>query len=186
MPAHGLAQNGAWCDSNSTNMKAKLLRALEKLRAGVASLMGVIPNFVFENRRWTEHGVDVMTLIATIVLAFLIHSLDAHGRVEDGKRQESAQQRQEMALNKINDTQTLALRQNGAENGHHQAFTLFAQLEEEIEPGHIVGARDGGQWRVVRPQQGQPTKDVGIRSAEISQEMPDGSAIGGDGCVPQR
>jgi hypothetical protein len=62
--------------------------------------------------------------------------------------------------------------------GPGEFFRHTAQVD------HIVGARDGGQWRVVRPQQGQPTKDVGIRSAEISQEMPDGSAIGGDGCVP--
>ncbi len=57
----------------------------------------------------------------------------------------------------------------------------------------MVGARDRGQWWVVRPQESQPTEDMGIAaqliervnlrilSAEISQKEPDGSAIGGDG-----
>lgn len=58
---------------------------------------------------------------------------------------------------------------------------------------HTVGACDGGQWRVVRPQKCQPAEDMGVAaqliervnprilSAEISQKEPDGSAIRGDG-----
>ena len=70
-------------------------------------------------------------------------------------------------------------------------------FEHTAQVDHIVRARDGSQWRVVRPRQGQPTEDMWIAaqliervnlripSAEISQEMPNGSAIGGDGCVPR-
>ena len=62
----------------------------------------------------------------------------------------------------------------------------------------MVGARDCGQWRILRPQESQPTEDMGIAaqliesvhlrmlSAEISQKMPNCSAIGGDGCITQR
>src|SRR5712692_5898858 len=72
----------------------------------------------------------------------------------------------------------------------------FFQHAAQVD--HVVGARDRGQWRVVRPQEGQPTEDMGIAaqliervnlrmlSAEISQKVPNGSAIGGDGCVTQR
>src|SRR5258708_16387850 len=71
----------------------------------------------------------------------------------------------------------------------------FFQHTAQVD--HIVSARDRGQWRVVRPQQGQPTEDMGIAaqliervnlrilSAEISQKVPDCSAIGRDGCISQ-
>ena len=64
----------------------------------------------------------------------------------------------------------------------------FFQHAAQVD--HMVRARDRGQWRVVRPQEGQPTEDMGIAaqlieranlrilSAEISQKVPDGSAIG--------
>ena len=76
--------------------------------------------------------------------------------------------------------------------GPGECFQHTAQVD------HIVGARDRSQWRVVRPQQGQPTEDMGIAvqlmervnlrmlSAEISQKVPNGSAIGSDGCITQR
>lgn len=72
----------------------------------------------------------------------------------------------------------------------------FFQHTAQVD--HIVSARDRSQWRVVRPQQGQPTEDMGIAaqliervnlrilSAEISQKVPNCSAIGRDGCISQR
>ena len=72
----------------------------------------------------------------------------------------------------------------------------FFQHTAQVD--HTVGACDRGQWWVVRPQQGQPTEDMGIAaqlierpnsgvlSAEISQKEPDGSAIGGDRGIPER
>src|SRR5690349_24433733 len=72
----------------------------------------------------------------------------------------------------------------------------FFQHTAQVD--HIVSTGDRGHWRVVRPQESQPTEDVGIAaqlmekvnlripSAEISQKMSDGSAIGGNGCIPQR
>src|SRR5450755_391059 len=71
-------------------------------------------------------------------------------------------------------------------------------LQHTAQVDYIVRARDRGQWRLVRPQQGQPTEDVGIAaqliervdlrilSAEKSQKVPNGSAIGRDGCISQR
>src|SRR5215467_6311069 len=72
----------------------------------------------------------------------------------------------------------------------------FFQHTAQVD--HIVGARDRGQWRIVRPQQGQPTEDMGsaaqlierenlrILTAEISQKVPNCSAIGCDRRIPQR
>ena len=71
-------------------------------------------------------------------------------------------------------------------------------FQHTAQADHTVRACDRGQWRVVRPQKGQPTKDMGIAaqlierlnrrilSAEISQKEPDGSAIGGDRGIPER
>ena len=71
--------------------------------------------------------------------------------------------------------------------GPGEFFQHAAQVDD------IVGACNRGQWRVVRPQESQPTEDMGIAaqliervnrrilSAEISQEVPDRTAIGGDG-----
>ena len=71
----------------------------------------------------------------------------------------------------------------------------FFQHTAQVD--HTVRACDRGQWWVVRPQEGQPIEDMGmaaklierpnlrIRSAEISQKEPDGSAIGGDGRISE-
>ena len=71
-------------------------------------------------------------------------------------------------------------------------------FQHTAQVNHIVRTRDRGHWRVVRPQESQPTEDVGIAaqliesvnlgilSAEICQKVPSGSAIGGNGCIPQR
>ena len=76
--------------------------------------------------------------------------------------------------------------------GPGELFQHTAQVD------HIVSARDRSQWRVVLPQQGQPTEDMGIAAqliesmnrrilrAEISQKVPNRSAIGRDRCIPQR
>ncbi len=72
----------------------------------------------------------------------------------------------------------------------------FFQHAAQVD--HIVGTRDRCQWRLVRPQEGEPTEDVGIAaqlfermnlrilSAEISQKVANCSAIGGDGGITQR
>ena len=71
----------------------------------------------------------------------------------------------------------------------------FFQHTAQVD--HIVRARDRGQRRVVRPQESQPTEDMRIAAqliervnlriltAEISQKVPNCSAIGRDGCIPQ-
>lgn len=76
--------------------------------------------------------------------------------------------------------------------GPGEFFQHTAQVDD------IVGARDRGQWRVVRPQQGQPTEDMGSAAqliervnlrkltVEISQKVSNCSAIGCDGCISQR
>lgn len=76
--------------------------------------------------------------------------------------------------------------------GPGEFFQHTAQVDD------TVGACDGGQWWVVRPQEGQPTEDMRvaaqliegsnsrIASTEISQKEPDGSAIGGEGGIPHR
>ena len=35
-------------------------------------------------------------------------------------------------------------------------------FQHAAQADRTVGARDGGQWRVMRPQEGQPTEDMGI------------------------
>src|SRR3984893_8387973 len=72
----------------------------------------------------------------------------------------------------------------------------FFQHTAQVD--HTVRSCDSGQWWVVRPQESQPTEDMGVAaqliertnrripSAEISQKEPDGSAIGGDGGIPHR
>ena len=87
---------------------------------------------------------------------------------------------------------TEQMSQGGELLGPGEFFQHAAQVD------HTVGARDRGQRRVVRPQESQPTEDMGIAaqlieranlrilSAEISQKVPNGSAIGGDGCITQR
>src|SRR6516225_4896550 len=76
--------------------------------------------------------------------------------------------------------------------GPGEFFQHTAQVDD------TVGAGDGGQWWVVRPQEGQPTEDMRvaaqlieglnrrIASTEISQKEPDGTAIGGDGGISHR
>src|ERR1035438_9289018 len=76
--------------------------------------------------------------------------------------------------------------------GPSEFFQHAAQVD------HIVRARDRGQWRILRPQQSQPSEDMRIPvqlveranlrilSAEIIQKVSNGSAIGSDGCIPQR
>jgi hypothetical protein len=58
---------------------------------------------------------------------------------------------------------------------------------------HIAGASVSNEWRVVRPQEGQPAEKVWIAaqlieranrripSAQVSEEMPDSRAIAADG-----
>ncbi len=41
----------------------------------------------------------------------------------------------------------------------------FFQHAAQVD--HILGARDGGQWRVVRPQEGQPAEKMGIATQLI-------------------
>ena len=41
----------------------------------------------------------------------------------------------------------------------------FFQHTAQVD--HIVGARNRGQWRVVRPQEGQPTEDMRIAAQLI-------------------
>jgi hypothetical protein len=69
-------------------------------------------------------------------------------------------------------------------------------FQHTAQRDHTVRACDRGQWWVVRPQEGQPTENMGVAaqlierpnrrilSAEISQKEPDGSAIGGHGRIP--
>lgn len=71
-------------------------------------------------------------------------------------------------------------------------------FQHTTQVDHIVRARDRGQRWVVRPQESQPTEDMRIAAqlieranlrmvtAEISQKVPNRSAIGRDGCIPQR
>ena len=75
--------------------------------------------------------------------------------------------------------------------GPREFFQHAAQVD------HIVRARDRCQWLILRPQQGQPSEDMRIPvqlveranlrvvSAEIIEKVPNGSAIGGDGCITQ-
>src|ERR1035441_199926 len=71
-------------------------------------------------------------------------------------------------------------------------FQHAAQVDD------IVGACNRGQWRVLRPQQSQPTEDMritaqlieranlGMPCAHVNEEVPDRTAIGSDGGIPQR
>ena len=40
-------------------------------------------------------------------------------------------------------------------------------IQHTAQVDHIVGACDRGQWRVVRPQEGQPSEDMGIAAQLI-------------------
>src|SRR5258708_36531761 len=72
----------------------------------------------------------------------------------------------------------------------------FFQHTAQVD--HIVGGRNRGQRRVVRPQEGQPDEDmriaaqlmervnVRILSTKVCQKVPSGSAIGSNGRIPQR
>src|SRR5215467_11510326 len=72
----------------------------------------------------------------------------------------------------------------------------FFQHTAQVD--HTVRTCDRGQWWVVRPQERQPTEDMGVAaqlierpnrripSAEISQKEPDGSTIGGDRRISHR
>src|ERR1700757_3248823 len=72
----------------------------------------------------------------------------------------------------------------------------FFQYATQVDD--IVGACNRGQWRGLRAQESQPTEGMGIAaqviesvnrgmlSAQINEEVPDSTAISGDGRIPQR
>jgi hypothetical protein len=91
-------------------------------------------SFLKDGRWWIDHSVDLMTLIATIILTFLIHHLDAKDRERDTVVQNAA-------TKQLTASQDLARAQNAAEGDAHQAFSLLAGLEEHETNGHEVERR---------------------------------------------
>lgn len=82
-----------------------------------------------ESRKWwVDHSVDVATLVATVVLAFLIHSMDSRERERDATVQQVVQEQQKASLDRLDDDQRLAVRENAAENDLHQAFVFYMEL----------------------------------------------------------
>src|SRR5438445_4099471 len=71
-------------------------------------------------------------------------------------------------------------------------------FQHPAQTDHVVRARYRGQWRLVRAQESQPAQDVRIAaqlfermdlsklSAEVSQKVPNCSAIGIEGRIAQR
>jgi hypothetical protein len=94
-----------------------------------------------DRRWWIEHGIETLTLLFTIVLAFLIHSLDLNDRRHDSEQQGAMQAEQTQALQRINKSEQLAVSQARAENDFHQAFAFFSSLEQFDEPGQVVQRR---------------------------------------------
>jgi hypothetical protein len=93
-----------------------------------------IPMFLKNSQWWIDHLVDILTLIATIVLAFFIHSLDSREREQDAAAQNAA-------TKQLTESQDLGRRQNGAENDLHQAYALLADLQLQRGPGRDAERR---------------------------------------------
>lgn len=90
--------------------------------------------FLLNRQWWIDHLVDILTLIATIVLAFFIHALDSRERQQDSAAQNAA-------TKQLTDSQDLGRRQNGAENDLHQAYALLADLQLQRGNGHEAERR---------------------------------------------
>ncbi len=88
-----------------------------------------LPAFIKNPQWWSDHSVDIATLVATIVLAFFIHALESNERERDSAAQNAV-------TKQLTDSQDLARRQNGAENDLHQAYALLAELQLRRGAGH--------------------------------------------------
>ena len=92
-----------------------------------------LPSFLKDPRWWIDHSVDLLNLVATVILAVLIHHLDSVDKERDVVAQHTA-------TDQLFQAQKLARVQASADSDIHQAFSLLTELQSR-STGHDVERR---------------------------------------------